>query len=226
MRNHVIIVGGGKGTRIGNPIPKQFLPLGGKPILMRTIECFYVWNQKVEIILPLPEEYLNYWQELCSKYHFTVPCRICVGGETRFHSVKNGLEQVEEPGFVAVHDAVRPFASVALIEACFAQAWDKDSAIPVIALKDSIREIVGCTGTSRTADRSKYAVVQTPQVFHSGILRAAYGQSYNPLFTDDASVVEIYGAKIHLVEGEETNIKITTPLDLRIAEAILHNRCP
>ncbi|PXV62519.1 2-C-methyl-D-erythritol 4-phosphate cytidylyltransferase [Dysgonomonas alginatilytica] len=217
--NNVIIVAGGKGLRMGSELPKQFLNVGGKPVLMRTIEAFYNFDKSIRIIVALSASYREHWSKLCKGYGFSVYHEVVDGGETRFHSVKNGLELVGE-GWVAVHDAVRPFASVSLLKTCFDAAKEYKAVIPVIDVTDSLREIDG-ENDSKIVDRSKYRMVQTPQVFESVLLKKAYDADFSEYFTDDSSVVEAYGHAIHLVEGERTNIKITTPFDLDLGEVIL-----
>lgn len=221
MKN-VIIVAGGKGVRMGGDLPKQFMEVDGKPILMRTIEAFYSFDNAIRIIVVLPSEYREYWIRLCKGYGFNISHEIVDGGETRFHSVKNGLNRVDS-GYVAIHDAVRPFVSNELIKECFDNAVEYKAVIPVIELTDSLRELKG-GDNSAIVDRSKYRMVQTPQVFEVELLKKAYGHSFNKLFTDDASVVEMLGHPVYLVQGERTNIKITTPFDLDLAEVILKSR--
>lgn len=222
MKYYVIIVAGGKGLRMGGDLPKQFLPLGGKPILMHTLERFYEWNPSAECILVLPEEHQEYWNNLCREHHCHIPHRIANGGTTRFESVRNGLALVEGPALVGVHDGVRPFVSVDVISECFEQATRYVAVIPVLPVTDSLRG-QDATGAFHPVDREKYCLVQTPQVFHSELLREAYGQDLPPeAFTDDASVVEKLDlVEIHQVEGNRENIKITTPFDLLVAKAML-----
>ncbi len=217
--NNVIIVAGGKGLRMGSELPKQFLNIGGKPVLMRTIEAFYNFDKSIRIIVALSASYREHWSKLCKGYGFSVYHEVVDGGETRFHSVKNGLELVGE-GSVAVHDAVRPFVSVSLLQTCFDEARDYKAVIPVIEVTDSIREIID-EKDSKIVNRSRYRLVQTPQVFDCVLLKKAYEMDFSEAFTDDASVVESYGHSIHLVSGERTNIKITTPFDLDLGEVIL-----
>jgi 2-C-methyl-D-erythritol 4-phosphate cytidylyltransferase len=220
-RNNVIIVAGGKGLRMGSDLPKQFIPVGGKPVLMHTIEAFYSFDKDINIVLVLPLSHQEYWQSLCKEYKFNIPHRIANGGETRFHSVKNGLGFVQD-GIVGVQDGVRPFGSEDMIKRCFDGANTYPGVIPVINSTDSLREMLD-NDNSRIIDRSNIRLVQTPQVFHTEVLKMAYETEYKDTFTDDASVVEAIGVHIHLVEGEATNIKITTPLDLKIAELLLKN---
>lgn len=216
---HVIIVAGGKGLRMGTDIPKQFLPIGGKPVLMWTIEAFYHYDVDMHLVLVLPENFVNYWKQLCKEYNFTYSHDIALGGETRFHSVKNGLEKIDA-GYVAVHDAARPFASEQLIAACFNDAEKHQASIPVVPMTDSCR-MVDEEGVSHLLDRSRLRLVQTPQVFSVELLKKAYETSFMDFFTDDASVVEYAGYTISLVAGETSNIKITNPIDMRIGEWIL-----
>lgn len=215
----VIIVAGGKGLRMGSDLPKQFIPIGGKPVLIRTIEAFHAYDSNIAIILVLPYSHQVYWKELCANYHFGIPHTIAMGGETRFHSVKNGLGLVNSE-VVAIQDGVRPFASEEMIARCFDATEKYKAVIPVIDSTDSLREMTDGT-KSRIIDRSKIRLVQTPQVFHTDILKKAYETEFKDTFTDDASVVESMGIDVHLVKGEVTNIKITTPLDLKIGELIV-----
>lgn len=232
MKKYVLIVAGGKGLRMGGDLPKQFIPLQGKPVLMHTLEAFYQWDTSAELILVLPEDHQPYWQMLCREIGCPVPHRIANGGETRFHSVCNGLESIQENikissggnerSLIAVHDGVRPFISPEVIDACFAEAERSGAAIPVIPMIDSLRESDG--KTSHPVDRTCYFGVQTPQVFRSEWLLRAYNQSFSSKFTDDASVVEAMGETVQMVAGNRENIKITTPFDLWIAEALIAHR--
>lgn len=214
-----IIVAGGKGERMNADIPKQFLEIKARPILMHTLGVFRKYDAAMQLILVLPAVQIDFWKELCKKHAFKLEHTIVNGGQTRFESVKNGLQRVELPALVAVHDGVRPLVSVETIERCFAAAQEFDSAIPVIDLVDSIRQVTAEGSVS--VDRTAYKLVQTPQVFDGGLLKKAYEQEFSALFTDDASVVENMGRKIHLVEGNRENIKITTAMDLEMAEVIL-----
>lgn len=222
MKKNVIIVAGGKGLRMGNDLPKQFIPIGGKPVLMHTIDAFYRFNQDINIILVLPVSHQDYWKSLCEEYNFSIEHTIANGGETRFHSVKNGLALVAD-GLVGVQDGVRPFGSVEMIKRCFDAAREFPAVIPVIDSTDSLREVVD-EDKSRIVDRSKIRLVQTPQVFDVYVLKKAYQTDFKETFTDDASVVEAMGVNVHLVKGEVTNIKITTPLDLKIGELIIRDK--
>ena len=219
MNKNVIIVAGGKGLRMGQELPKQFIAIKEKPILMHTLESFYNADAKTNIIVVLPQSFIDYWSNICKKYNFDIPHTIAIGGETRFHSVKNGLSYVKD-GFVAVHDGARPFASSTLINKLFNEAILHKAVIPVTDVTDSLREMTD-ENNSKIIDRSKIKQVQTPQVFNYEVLEKAYQLKYSEIFTDDASVVEKYGVNIHLVQGETSNIKITTPFDLEIANIIL-----
>lgn len=223
MHKYAIIVAGGKGERMGENTPKQFLKLQGKPILMHTIEKFRTAFQDIEIILALPENQIDYWEELCVLHEFPFsPKRVVKGGKTRFHSVKNALDRINEEGIVAIHDGVRPLVSTATIQNCFAEAEQKGNAIPVVNVVDSLRFVSKQDGSNKSVTRSCYKIVQTPQCFSSDIVLKAYQQEYNSSFTDDASVVEALGETIHLVEGNRANIKITTKEDLLVAESLLN----
>ena len=217
----VIIVAGGKGLRMGTDIPKQFLPIGGKPVLMRTLERFHEYSPTLQIILVLPKAQQDYWRQLCQEYHFKVDYQLADGGETRFHSVQHGLSLIPDDaeGVVGVHDGVRPFPSIEVISNCYKTAREKKAVIPVIPVVETVRHIIG--ESSETVPRNDYRLVQTPQTFDIQLLKAANRQPYNDGFTDDASVVESYGHSITLVEGNRENIKITTPFDLKIAETLI-----
>lgn len=219
MNKHIIIVAGGKGLRMGGDIPKQFLPIGGKPVLMRTIEAFYSFDPSIHIILVLPVSQQAYWKELCETYRFSVHHEVADGGETRFHSVKNGLALVDGEGLVGVHDGVRPFVSREVMAGCYAEAETKKAVIPVIDVVETVRYLT--ERGSETVSRSDYKLVQTPQVFDVQLLKEAYNREFTDAFTDDASVVEAMGKEIHLVPGNRENIKLTTPFDLKVAEALL-----
>jgi 2-C-methyl-D-erythritol 4-phosphate cytidylyltransferase len=220
--DYIIIVAGGKGLRMGTDIPKQFLPIGGKPVLMRTLERFREYSADIQIILVLPEAQQEYWHQLCKEYHFDVEYTLANGGQTRFHSVQNGLAKVPDDaqGVVGVHDGVRPFPSIEVIKNCYETARTKKAVIPVIPVVETVRHLEG--EKSVTVPRGDYRLVQTPQTFDIQLLKAANRQPYNDGFTDDASVVESYGYEITLVEGNRENIKITTPYDLKIAEVLIN----
>lgn len=220
MNRYALIVAGGKGVRMGNKLPKQFLPIGKKAVLTYTIEAFHACDSEIHIILVLPAEQQPLWRQLCEDAGFVVPHTVVSGGETRYQSVKNGLASITGGGLVGVHDGVRPFVSPEVIARCYKEAETKQAVIPVIAVTDTLRR-VSCEGKSQTVDRNEYKLVQTPQVFDIELLKRAYSQEFNPSFTDDASVVEAMNVPIYLTEGNRENIKITTPSDLILAEALL-----
>ncbi|MDX5438020.1 MAG: 2-C-methyl-D-erythritol 4-phosphate cytidylyltransferase [Pontibacter sp.] len=217
MPEYAIIVAGGSGSRMQSDLPKQFIEVAGKPILMHTIERFYKYNPSIRLIVVLPQEQLVAWRELCRKHEFKLFHMTVAGGASRFQSVKNGLSAVMGEGLVAVHDGVRPFIKEQIIKAAYAVAAQGSGAVVAVSPKDSIRELTD--EGSRAVPRTKYKLVQTPQVFPASILRKAYEQPEQEYFTDDASVVESIGESIVLVEGSYRNIKITTPEDLILAEA-------
>lgn len=219
MKHTALIVAGGKGLRMGSELPKQFLPIGGKPVLMHTLEAFRRFDPEIDLILVLPEEQQDYWKRLCDRHHFTLRHLIANGGETRFHSVRNGLALVSGGGLVGVHDGVRPFVSQEVIRRCYDRAATEKAVIPVVDVVETVRQVT--ESGSRTVNRDDYKLVQTPQVFDSDLLRRAYAQDFMPFFTDDASVVEAMGVPVYLVEGNRENIKLTTPFDLKIATALL-----
>ena len=206
---------------MGSDIPKQFLPIGGKPVLMRTLERFREYSPTLQIILVLPQAQQDYWHQLCKDYDFKVEYVLANGGETRFHSVQNGLAKIPDDaeGVVGVHDGVRPFPSIDVIRNCYETARTAKAVIPVIPVVETVRHLQG--NTSETVPRNDYRLVQTPQTFDIQLLKAANKQPYNDGFTDDASVVEAFGFNITLVEGNRENIKITTPYDLKIAEVLI-----
>lgn len=218
----VIIVAGGVGQRMGATMPKQFMMLGQEPVLARTINLFSEALPKAELVVVLPEEHIALWRNIAARFD-VAPHKIASGGKERFDSVKSGLAALsDEVETIAVHDAVRPLATKKLIIRLALAAEDAQAVIPVIAPHDSIRQVEG--ERSYIVDRSQLRMVQTPQFFQAEVLRRAYEQSFSPLFTDDASVVEAAGGEVTLIEGEVQNIKITTPIDLTIAEAILAER--
>ena len=213
-----IIVAGGSGTRMGSPIPKQFLELAGKPVLWHTVTAFVKAYSDIQIILVLPEIHFSYVAGWLPEFSGTT-ITLIKGGETRFHSVKNGLDQVNEPAVIFVHDGVRPLASTTLIHDCYEAAMESGSAIPAIDMKDSIRETE--ENGNKAVNRERFKIIQTPQTFLSEVILPAFALPYDPLFTDEATVVERQGYRIRLVPGEEANIKITRPLDLVVANALL-----
>ena len=216
--DYVIIVAGGKGLRMGGDVPKQFQLLGNQPVLMHTLQRFADDCKDLQIILVLPQEQIEYWSDLGEKYHFGVEHWIVAGGETRFHSVQNGLAQIPDDaeGVVAVHDGVRPLVSREVIGKCFEEARRKKAVVPVVPVVESLRHV-----SDGAVPRADYRLVQTPQTFDIQLLKQAYRQPFSKDFTDDASVVEAFGHPITMVEGNRENIKLTTPFDLRIAETLL-----
>jgi len=220
-QKHLILVAGGSGSRMGSTTPKQFLLLDGKPILLRTLEKFYAYDNCLNIVLALPQAAIDKWAEIVKTYAINIPHTFTIGGETRFHSVKNALNAIAGDGLVAVHDGVRPLVSLATIAACFSEAERSGAAIPTVALSDSIRQKTA--EGSIAVKRNEFCIVQTPQVFHLNVLRKAYEQEYRSDFTDDASVVESAGYTVSFVHGNVKNIKITTHADLIFAEAIMKN---
>ena len=248
--DYIIIVAGGKGLRMGTDIPKQFLPIGGKPVLMRTLERFRAYSPTLQIILVLPKAQQDYWLQLCQEYDFKVEYQMTDGGETRFHSVQHGLALIPDDaqGVVGVHDGVRPFPAIDVIRNCYETARKAKAVIPVIPIVETLRHIKAADehgpirtnghdnngscksvksdafNISETVPRGDYRLVQTPQTFDIQLLKAANRQPYNDGFTDDASVVEAFGFDITLVEGNRENIKITTPADYFMFKAIIEAR--
>lgn len=221
LKNQVIIVAGGSGTRMQSQIPKQFLPLGGKTVLMHTITIFRKYDPNIKIILVLPKAQIDTWNNLCVKHEFKNVDKVVIGGVNRFLSVKNGLSEIEENTIIGVHDGVRPFVSLETISNCYSAAKEYGAAIPVMDVQESLR--FSDRTSNYSVHRSSFKIVQTPQVFASEILLDAYNKAENGNgFTDDASVVEKNGTSIHLVEGNRENIKITTRFDLLIGEAFLN----
>ncbi len=222
MTRYAIIVAGGKGLRMGTEVPKQFLPIAGKPVLMRTINRFRAYDAHIKIILVLPKEQQEYWRELCAEYHFTEDYQLADGGTSRFQSCRNGLSMIpnDAEGLVGIHDGVRPFVSNEAISRCYDAAEREKAVIPVLPVTDTLR-FVGDSNKGRNVLRSNYRVVQTPQVFDIQLLKKAYNQPESTSFTDDASVVESIGQAVTMVEGNRENIKITTPFDLKVAEVLV-----
>ncbi|MFN4233736.1 MAG: 2-C-methyl-D-erythritol 4-phosphate cytidylyltransferase [Bacteroidia bacterium] len=221
MQKSVIIVAGGSGKRMGTTIPKQFLLLKSKPVLMHTIEQFYNYDFAIEIIVVLPQAQIAYWNKLCKEHHFKIEHTIVEGGSERFYSVKNGIEKLLNSGTVAIHDGVRPLVSIDTIKRTFTKAEKTGAAIPVMPVIESLRKIDGLN--SFAVNRSQYVTVQTPQCFNIELIKKAYLQNFSSDFTDDASVVEKMGIKVALVDGNVENIKITSPLDLMLAELLLNS---
>ncbi len=220
--DYVIIVAGGKGLRMGGDIPKQFINIGGEPVLMHTIRRFREYSETLQIILVLPHDQQAYWHRLCQEHRFDVSHHIVDGGETRFHSSKNGINAIPDDaeGVVGIHDGVRPFVSVEVIDRCFETARDEYACIPVLPVTDTLRYI-DQHGGGKNVLRSDYRIVQTPQTFDIALLKQAFNRPYQESFTDDASVVEALGCQVQMVEGNRENIKITTPFDLVVAEALM-----
>ncbi len=222
MKKFVLIVAGGSGTRMKNKIPKQFIELNGMPLLMHTLKAFNGLNPPVDFILVLPVNEHKKWENLCAKHNFWVNHKVVKGGRTRFNSVKNGLAEIKEEGIVFIHDGVRPLVSVQTLRNCYNTALEKGNALPVIPPSESVRELTHAG--SRAVDRNRFYLVQTPQTFKVSAIQKAYRQSFSESFTDDATVLESTGEKIHLVEGNRENIKITWPGDLKVASAFLSER--
>jgi 2-C-methyl-D-erythritol 4-phosphate cytidylyltransferase len=221
MQEFVIIVAGGSGSRMKNDLPKQFLPIGGRPVLIRTIETFRTYSDQLVVKLVLPESQFEFWHSLCEEYTFTADYELVAGGATRFHSVENGLKSIDaKEGLVAIHDGVRPFITDTIIASSFQKAAEQGTAVTCVNLKDSAR-IVLADGSNQAVNRADYRLIQTPQTFRLNWMRTAFQIGYLPRFTDCASVLEEAGYPIFLIEGAYENIKITTPEDLLWAEAFL-----
>lgn len=219
MNRSTIIVAGGSGTRLGGPVPKQFQKVKGRPLLMWTIEAFHRYDPLMRLIVVLPQTHFEIWRALCMGHRFFIEHQVVAGGEQRWHSVKAGLENVEGDGLVAVHDGVRPLVSADLIGRCFDAADLHAAAIPVVPVVPSIRETTA--DGSRALDRSRLLAVQTPQCFHTDLLRKAFELPFDPAFTDEATLVERLGVNVTLVEGEESNIKVTSAMDMCVVELSL-----
>mgnify|MGYP000225399993 FL=1 len=221
--DYIIIVAGGKGLRMGGDLPKQFMPLHGKPVLMHTIERFRAYSDELKIILVLPHEQQDYWRQICQKHNFTVEHTVVDGGQTRFHSSQNGVAAVPDDatGVIGIHDGVRPFVSEETIARCFEAARQFGAALPVLPVTDTLRRVTDDGGYN--VQRNNYRTVQTPQTFDAQLLKQAFKQPYSDNFTDDASVVEALGHKVTMVDGNRENIKLTTPFDLVVAEALIKN---
>lgn len=220
MKKTAVIVAGGTGTRMNAARPKQFLLLKGKPVLYYTLDTFLKAYSDLNIILVLPEEYVSAGQEIIDAYFDYKRIQIAIGGRTRFHSVQNGLQLIKDESIIFVHDAVRCLLSTELIQRCYETALEHGAAVPVVNSKDSVR-FVKESGSNEAIERSMIKLVQTPQTFHSKILLPAFKIDFKDKFTDEATVVEAFGLKVHLVEGEENNFKITRPADLILAEQLL-----
>lgn len=222
MDKYAVIVAGGKGLRMGNAVPKQFLPLAGKPILYYTLKAFVDAFEDINLVLVLPQDQLSYAQMVLQEFEERIDVELVTGGETRFHSVQNGLKVVADDSIVFVHDGVRPLVSPGLIRACYQQAVDKGSAIPAIPIADSLRVVDG--ENSKPVNRDKMRSIQTPQTFRAELLLPAFLQGYTDNFTDEATVVEAYGSRVYLIDGEKSNIKLTTPEDMVVAESTIKAR--
>ena len=219
FKKYAVIVAGGRGLRMGSAVPKQFLPMLGKPLLCYAIQAFAATIKGIHIILVLPPDQLNSAKTVLKSYLSNIDVTTVAGGATRYHSVQNGLKKVNNDGVVFVHDGVRPLLSQDLIQRCYQQAIEKGSAIPVIPVMESIRIIQD--GTSSPVNREQLRIIQTPQTFQTNIILAAFEQEYQPSFTDEANVVEAHGTRVHLIDGALENIKVTTPEDMLIAETLL-----
>ena len=222
IETFAVIVAGGQGTRMGTAVPKQFLELNGKPVLYHTIQAFITALPSVHLILVLPEHQISYAQMILASFPERIDLSIVAGGATRFQSVANGINGIPEDAIVFVQDGVRPLISTDLIKRCYLQAVEKGSAIPCIPVADSVRIVKN--EESEPVDRSKLRIIQTPQTFRASILLPALRQPYQESFTDEATVVEHFGQQVYLIEGEKSNIKITTPEDMLIAEALIRAR--
>lgn len=222
-KEYALIVAGGSGSRMKTDIPKQFLYLKEKPVLMHTLEKFYRYSNSITLILVLPEQQITYWEGLCKKHSFNIPHQIVYGGDTRFQSVKNGLAVIDEANsLVAIHDGVRPLISLEIIAQSFKVAQDMGTGIASVPLKDSIRLIE--KDQNKAMNRANFRIVQTPQTFRTELIKKAFEAKEQTFFTDDASVAEFSGFKIVLIDGNYENIKITTPEDLLVAEALMNSR--
>lgn len=224
MNKYAIIVAGGTGSRLSSDTPKQFLLLDGKPLLMHSVETFYQYDTGLHIIVAMHPAFMGKWTALCAGSGFNIPHQLVPGGETRYHSVKNALALVSGSGLVAVHDAARPLVSPDLISRTFSEAAKHGTAIPCIPVNETVRSIR--EGKISLVDRTMLRITQTPEVFDVSLLQHAYQQPYQQEFTDDGSVVEATGRQVHLVDGEPTNLKVTLPGDIEIAEVLLKRMFP
>lgn len=219
MEKYALITAGGSGSRMKSEIPKQFLLLNNKPVLMHTINIFLKYSAQIKVILVLPAAQISYWEALCEKYRFKVMHTVVEGGPTRFHSVKNGLKSVPDQALVAIHDGVRPLVSLDTIGRCFNFAERFGNAVPVMPVTDSVRMVDG--PFSRHISRDSLRLVQTPQTFQAALIKKAYQQGFQDAFTDDASVLENMKERIYLVDGNQENLKLTNPFDLLLAQAFI-----
>lgn len=221
MQKAAVLVAGGRGTRMGGPMSKQYLPIGGMPILMHTLSIFHRVDPEMELILVIPKDDFDFWKNLCEEYHFQIPHRVVAGGNSRFQSVKNGISAVSfSEGIVAIHDGVRPFVQESVIRESFEKAAETGSAVAVVALKDSIRKLMD-DDRSFYQERQYFRLVQTPQTFDIQKIRKAFEVAELPQFTDDATVYEHQGWQVTLIPGNSENIKITTPEDMEYAEFLI-----
>ncbi len=219
MRRAMILVAGGSGTRMGAAVPKQFLLVNGKPLLIHTLQTMHGFDVEMELVLALPEQHFSMWRELCTTHHFAIPHTVVAGGETRFDSVKNALNKVSNADLIGVHDGVRPLVSKEVVERCFEAAEQFGSAVPAVPIVQSLRKMNG--KSSIAVNRDEYYSVQTPQCFRADVLKDAYSKATHNQFSDDASVVEATGKDIALVEGNIENIKVTSPIDLQLASLLI-----
>ena len=219
MEKFALIMAGGIGSRMGSDVPKQFIAINGKPVILHSINKFLEFHTDIKIIIVLPEDQYKKWNECCKKYKFDVPHTLAPGGSERFFSVRNGLDRIDREGIVFIHDAVRPMVSCETIARCHQCAIEKGNAVPVWPVSESLRKKTA--KGSKAVDRSDYFIVQTPQTFIVSLIKKIYEQEYRPEFTDDASVFESSGKLITMVRGNRENIKITYPEDMKIARLFL-----
>ncbi len=219
MKKFALIVAAGSGSRMNAAVPKQFIEINGRPVLMHTFDVFLQYDPQIEFILVLPKDLVELWKSLCKKHNFNLLHKIALGGETRFDSVKNGLDLISDEGVVFIHDGVRPLVSINTLKNCFETALEKGNSLPVVTVSESIRMVEGSKNCA--VDRSKYFLVQTPQTFKTYLIKKAYQQATSNVYTDDATVMENSGQTIHLVEGNRENIKITFAEDLVYAKMLL-----
>jgi len=220
MDTYVLITAGGQGKRIAALFPKQFIPIAGKPLLMRTIEIFKDYNPKFKIVLVIPEEHVHLWKDLCTEFDFQIEHQIVRGGNERFHSVQNGLHHIPHDSLVLIHDGVRPLVRPDTIERVIKTSQEKGNAIPCVVPTQTVRQVLE-SGSNKHLNRTELRLVQTPQGFHSNLIKEAYNQVFDPKFTDDASVLESLGHQINIVEGNYSNIKVTHSADIKLVEALL-----
>ena len=220
MDTYLLVTAGGQGKRMQQDFPKQFIPISGKPLLMRTLDVFKAYDPSMKIVVVLPEEQVQLWKDMCTEFDFQLDHQIVRGGKERFHSVQNGLQHIPSNALVLIHDGVRPMVRPDTIQRVIETAREKTNAIPCVEPSQTIRRVLE-EGKSEMLQRDQLRLVQTPQGFHANIIKEAYTQEFNPRFTDDASVLESIGYPIHLVEGNYSNIKVTHPADIKLVEALL-----